>query len=206
MEPLLEQAQALDPTRAPLLGEPGQQAGDEGSDRRREPSPFEALLSGAAGRDPRDAPGSGAAGLPAALPGEPSPVLELCTGGGDNGLAMRRLAQVLWQATTRSDNSVTLQLCPETLGRLEMRIQVQGNTVNLDALVEDPEVARVLLVDQQELAEGLARWGLRLGRFTARCRGPDENEVLPTGAQALEQREDVAPVARQRRCYFEVVL
>lgn len=115
----------------------------------------------------------------------------------------QRLVRLLWDAIRRGQNSLEIKLRPNHLGDLKIRITLQGNQVHLDALAAEPRVVELLLSNQQELRQGLSRWGLVLGRFHAHCVELDQAKVLPTAL--TEGTCNLLSAAEPRRSFIKVV-
>jgi hypothetical protein len=129
--------------------------------------------------------------------------------------AARQLVRYLWDAHRRGQRALELRLRPEGLGRLALRLEVRGCNVYLAAVAEKPEVVRLLIVGQRELAAALARWGLVLRSLEAHSEGsrPRSSESSRTSADDGRTvgdetgRASDAPhlPAAERRSFFEVV-
>ena len=117
--------------------------------------------------------------------------------------ASQTLVRVLWDAVRRKQQEVELKLRPSTHGKLVLRIQVQGNQVHLQALAEDPRILSLLLASKGELASGLARWGLVLGRFEAHSPNPIETD-LSAGSSTVNHLS-LEAAAELRRSFIKVV-
>ena len=121
-----------------------------------------------------------------------------------SGQSSRRLAGIIRDSIHDGVKGVELRLMPEELGKLILRITLQGDTVHLQAETEDPQVVNLLLSSQQQLADNLERWGLMLGSFVARStRNPGEEEKRAANIVAQVQNQTAA--ADLRRSFIEVV-
>jgi len=136
------------------------------------------------------------------------PVLELSPEArGIDSSAVRTLSRIVWDAVHRSARTVELRLLPEGMGSLTIDLQLRGDVVHLRAEATDPRVVRLLLSSQQDLAQGLARWGLTLGSFKARCPAELQLDAPSVTAGAAGDNDDSPlPVAEHRRSMIEVVI
>jgi hypothetical protein len=141
-------------------------------------------------------------------------VLELPLGHGqasaETGPALRSIARILWQMAHRGESRTELQLLPRELGRLTLCIEIRGDEVHVQAHAADERVLQLLVEGKDELAAGLARWGLRLGSFWA---GSSEGAIVEPGAHPRPAQDDETTNAKHPEqadhsgcSFFEVVI
>ena len=75
-----------------------------------------------------------------------------------NGMTMRTLAQ--------GASEIRLQLQPENLGQVTMRLTVSGNQVSANVIAQNADVRSALVANQQDLARSLSSSGLTLSGFS----------------------------------------
>ncbi|MFH1129717.1 MAG: flagellar hook-length control protein FliK [Pseudomonadota bacterium] len=119
---------------------------------------------------------------------------------------VKRLARILWQAQVSREPEITLSLRPDDLGSLVLKISMREDEVHVQALSENPDVARLLLASLGDLKDALAKWGLKLGSFDARV---PENEIqslkgIPNPEIPKTPEEKAAALA-MRGSYTEVI-
>ena len=82
-----------------------------------------------------------------------------------NGMTMRTLAQ--------GTSEIRLQLQPENLGQVTMRLTVSGNQVSANVIAQSADVRSALVANQQDLARSLQSAGLTLSGFSVDVSGGD---------------------------------
>ncbi len=82
-----------------------------------------------------------------------------------SGMTMRTLAQ--------GTSEIRLQLQPENLGQVTMRLTVSGNQVSANVIAQSADVANALVANHQDLARSLAEAGLTLSGFSVDVSGGD---------------------------------
>jgi len=85
-----------------------------------------------------------------------------------NGMTMRTLAQ--------GTSEIRLQLQPENLGQVTMRLTVSGNQVSANVLAQSADVRSALVANHQDLARSLAEAGLTLSGFSVDVSGGDAGQ------------------------------
>jgi flagellar hook-length control protein FliK len=85
-----------------------------------------------------------------------------------NGMTMRTLAQ--------GTSEIRLQLQPENLGQVTMRLTVSGNQVSASVIAQSADVRNALVANQQELARSLQGAGLTLSGFSVDVSGGDAGQ------------------------------
>ena len=85
-----------------------------------------------------------------------------------NGMSMRTLAQ--------GTSEIRLQLHPENLGQLTMRLTVTGNQVSATVVAQSADVRSALVANQQDLARSLSQAGLTLSGFSVDVSGGDAGQ------------------------------
>jgi flagellar hook-length control protein FliK len=81
------------------------------------------------------------------------------------GMTMRTLAQ--------GTSEIRLQLQPENLGQVTMRLTVSGNQVSANIVAQSADVRSALVANQQDLARSLSQAGLTLSGFSVDVSGGD---------------------------------
>jgi trimeric autotransporter adhesin len=82
-----------------------------------------------------------------------------------SGMTMRTLAQ--------GTSEIRLQLQPESLGQVTMRLTVSGNQVSANVIAQSADVRSALVANQQDLARSLQSAGLTLSGFSVDVSGGD---------------------------------
>jgi hypothetical protein len=82
-----------------------------------------------------------------------------------NGMTMRTLAQ--------GTSEIRLQLQPENLGQVTMRLTVSGNQVSANVVAQNADVGSALVANHQDLARSLSAAGLTLSGFSVDVSGGD---------------------------------
>jgi flagellar hook-length control protein FliK len=85
-----------------------------------------------------------------------------------NGMTMRTLAQ--------GTSEIRLQLQPENLGQVTMRLTVSGNQVSANMIAQSADVRSVLVANHQDLARSLSEAGLTLSGFSVDVSGGDAGQ------------------------------
>ena len=85
-----------------------------------------------------------------------------------NGLTVRTLAQ--------GTSEIRLQLQPENLGQVTMRLTVTGNQVSANVVAQNADVRSALVANQQDLARSLQSAGLTLSGFSVDVSGGDAGQ------------------------------
>jgi Flagellar hook-length control protein FliK len=85
-----------------------------------------------------------------------------------NGMTMRTLAQ--------GTSEIRLQLQPENLGQVTMRLTVSGNQVSANVVAQNADVGSALLANHQDLARSLSAAGLTLSGFSVDVSGGDAGQ------------------------------
>ena len=86
-----------------------------------------------------------------------------------NGMSMRTLAQ--------GTSEIRLQLQPENLGQVTMRLTVSGTQVTANVVAQSADVRSALVANQQDLARSLSEAGLTLSGFSVDVSGGDAGQV-----------------------------
>ncbi len=116
----------------------------------------------------------------------------------------KSLVRFLWEAVRKGHDVLDLQLNPDSFGDLAIQLQLQGNILNLEVRVSDPRVLTMLLSSRNELAAGLARWGIVLERFEAF--GPRPKAAVKQQT-IINRREDERSTATDsKRSFIEMVI
>jgi flagellar hook-length control protein FliK len=115
----------------------------------------------------------------------------------------RRVSERLLAAVKAGDRQVELQLDPPHLGRLRIRLELEGQHVSA-TLVTQTEAARALLMNQSaDLQKSLAEQGLTLTAFDITLEGrqarPDHEGASEGGARAPRHGEAAADRRRRGR-------
>jgi flagellar hook-length control protein FliK len=84
------------------------------------------------------------------------------------GMTMRTVAQ--------GTSEIRLQLQPENLGQVTMRLSVTGNQVNATVVAQSADVRSALVANHQELARSLNEAGLTLSGFSVDVSGGDAGQ------------------------------
>jgi flagellar hook-length control protein FliK len=84
------------------------------------------------------------------------------------GMTMRTVAQ--------GTSEIRLQLQPENLGQVTMRLSVTGNQVNATVVAQSADVRSALVANHQELARSLSEAGLTLSGFSVDVSGGDAGQ------------------------------
>jgi flagellar hook-length control protein FliK len=90
-----------------------------------------------------------------------------------NGMAMRSLAQ--------GTSEIRLQLQPENLGQVTMRLSVSGNQVNANVVAQNADVGNALIASHRDLARSLSQAGLTLSGFSVDVSGGDAGRDQSNG-------------------------
>jgi flagellar hook-length control protein FliK len=85
-----------------------------------------------------------------------------------NGMSMRTLAQ--------GTSEIRLQLQPENLGQVTMRLTVSGTQVTVNVVAQSADVRSALVANQQDLARSLSAAGLTLSGFSVDVSGGDAGQ------------------------------
>jgi Flagellar hook-length control protein FliK len=85
-----------------------------------------------------------------------------------SGMTMRTLAQ--------GTSEIRLQLQPENLGQVTMRLTVSGNQVSANVIAQSADVRSALVANHQDLARSLAEAGLTLSGFSVDVSGGDAGQ------------------------------
>ena len=85
-----------------------------------------------------------------------------------NGMSMRTLAQ--------GTSEIRLQLQPENLGQVTMRLTVSGTQVTANVVAQSADVRSALVANQQDLARSLSQAGLTLSGFSVDVSGGDAGQ------------------------------
>ncbi|MGC2128700.1 MAG: flagellar hook-length control protein FliK [Candidatus Aquilonibacter sp.] len=85
-----------------------------------------------------------------------------------NGMSMRTLAQ--------GTSEIRLQLQPENLGQVTMRLTVSGTQVTANVVAQSADVRSALVANQQDLARSLSEAGLTLSGFSVDVSGGDAGQ------------------------------
>lgn len=85
-----------------------------------------------------------------------------------SGMTMRTLAQ--------GTSEIRLQLQPENLGQVTMRLTVSGNQVSANVIAQNADVGTALVANHQDLARSLASAGLTLSGFSVDVSGGDAGQ------------------------------
>ena len=85
-----------------------------------------------------------------------------------NGMSMRTLAQ--------GTSEIRLQLQPENLGQVTMRLTVSGTQVTANVVAQSADVRSALVANQQDLARSLSAAGLTLSGFSVDVSGGDAGQ------------------------------
>jgi flagellar hook-length control protein FliK len=93
-----------------------------------------------------------------------------------DGMQMRTLAQ--------GASEIRLQLQPENLGQVSMRLTVSGNQVTANVVAQNADVGNALLANHRELARSLASSGLSLAGFSVDVSGGDAGKDQSKGQNA----------------------
>ena len=103
-------------------------------------------------------------------------------------------AQVQWQVNNNVQ-SATLQLSPEHLGPLEVRIDVQPSQVNVSFTASHPDTRSALEQSVPRLREILANGGLTLGQATVQQEARSASQYVPSVSRnAIGASPNVDPV------------
>ncbi|HUN30009.1 MAG TPA: flagellar hook-length control protein FliK [Alphaproteobacteria bacterium] len=84
------------------------------------------------------------------------------------GMTMRTLAQ--------GTSEIRLQLQPQNLGQLTMRLTVTGNQVSANVVAQNADVQTALVANHQDLARSLSEAGLTLTGFSVDVSGGDAGQ------------------------------
>jgi len=84
------------------------------------------------------------------------------------GMTMRTVAD--------GTSEIRLQLQPENLGQVTMRLSVSGNQVTANVLAQSADVRSALVANHQELARSLSEAGLTLSGFSVDVSGGDAGQ------------------------------
>ncbi|HUA07835.1 MAG TPA: flagellar hook-length control protein FliK [Candidatus Acidoferrales bacterium] len=82
-----------------------------------------------------------------------------------SAMSMRTIAQ--------GTSEIRLQLQPENLGQVSMRLTVSGNQVSANVVAQNADVGNALVANHQELARSLSQAGLTLSGFSVDVSGGD---------------------------------
>ena len=82
-----------------------------------------------------------------------------------SGMTMRTLAQ--------GTSEIRLQLQPENLGQVTMRLTVSGNQVTANVIAQSADVRNAIVANHQDLARSLSEAGLTLSGFSVDVSGGD---------------------------------
>ncbi|MGB6985083.1 MAG: flagellar hook-length control protein FliK [Candidatus Aquilonibacter sp.] len=85
-----------------------------------------------------------------------------------SGMTMRTLAQ--------GTSEIRLQLQPENLGQVTMRLTVSGNQVSANFIAQSADVRSALVANHQDLARSLSEAGLTLSGFSVNVSGGDAGQ------------------------------
>lgn len=85
-----------------------------------------------------------------------------------SGMTMRTLAQ--------GTSEIRLQLQPENLGQVTMRLTVSGNQVSASVIAQSADVRNTLVAGHQDLARSLSEAGLTLSGFSVDVSGGDAGQ------------------------------
>ena len=109
-------------------------------------------------------------------------------------------AQVQWQVNNNVQ-SATLQLSPEHLGPLEVRIDVQPSQVNVSFTASHPDTRSALEQSVPRLREILANGGLTLGQASVQQEARSGSQYAPSVSRSSiggSQNADPVPVSSIR--------
>jgi flagellar hook-length control protein FliK len=77
------------------------------------------------------------------------------------------------RTTAQGASEIRLQLQPENLGTVTMRLTVQGTQISANVVAQNPDVGNALVANHQQLARSLANAGLTLSGFSVDVSGGD---------------------------------
>jgi flagellar hook-length control protein FliK len=101
---------------------------------------------------------------------------------------IERLAEAMRLAAKGGVKNLTMQLTPDELGKVMLKVEARNGVVSAYLRVEKPEAAEQLANNLQQLRENLKAQGIELGRLDIQTRG--QNEALGDFGGGRQHRPD----------------
>jgi flagellar hook-length control protein FliK len=90
-----------------------------------------------------------------------------------NSVIEQMVSSMAMRTAQQGTSEIRLQLQPENLGQVTMRLTVQGSQVNASVVAQSADVRSALVANHQELARSLSEAGLTLSGFSVDVSGGD---------------------------------
>lgn len=93
-----------------------------------------------------------------------------------NAVMEQMVKGMVMRTAVQGTSEIRLQLQPENLGQVTMRLTVSGNQVSANVVAQNADVSTALVANHQELARSLAEAGLTLTGFSVDVSGGDAGQ------------------------------
>jgi flagellar hook-length control protein FliK len=93
-----------------------------------------------------------------------------------NSVIEQMVSSMVMRTAQSGTTEIRLQLQPESLGQVTMRLTVSGSQVNANVVAQSADVRSALVANHQELARSLSEAGLTLSGFSVDVSGGDAGD------------------------------